>query len=1069
MRECEPPRGTLLASGTVVAFHLEAVSGRILGASSAAEAFYGYTKSELCQMNLAELDLEADASVPSDADGHPGGRRFARRHRVRNGEVRDVQINLWAVPEVADGVVFCAIQDVTEEVHIRIDWEKILQSAALLAELSETCAAASPDECDAVVDRALEQVATALDIERIVVWQQTEPDVMMVTHAFCTPGVPGPVVTRLARCEVPWFWGNLDQGVPMVTPDAAELYPAEAKADMAKVRRNTLNAHVVVPLRSGDRLVGAISYANTYARTPWYASMLDGLTLVSATIGNLLARKRDSAVLLERLRFEQVTRELSALFASPSADALDVAIQQLLVRMCELFDADRAAVRQFRRGGRVLETRWAHVRRPELAVAPEDDVWDSVCSWYRDTLYQGEIIAIDDATDTVQMPRYAPEDIAWLERYDIGAVLAAPVWVDGQVTHALMFSTAGRKHDWPKHVRGYVLLLADLIGKAFERRHIAALREEQTHFQEQLAELTSRFAQVLPADIDHLLQSSLDRAAEAFGGAQLALYQHDQLGGLKLTHTRSGARLCDLPARARLTQQEFPWMWQQLCAGENVTTLDPNNAALAAQDNPAEAIGAALAWEAFVPLLVDGELAGVLACRSDASGSQWMGRRLEALTLVGGLFAGLLARRDTHQALLDRLRFEEVVTALATVFANSSSHQLEGAISQLVQRMVELLDCDRGAVAEHAQTGHGHYFRLRYVRGAELDLGPDDGHVELPWYHDRMDRGEVVAITDPMDPDQIPVEAASVARWLQRNGVGAHLGVPVYVNGLVTHHLAFETIRRRREWPDDLQRRVVLVASLVGRALERQEAERAAVDLRTRLAHASRVMATGELAAAFAHQMNQPLAAITANARAAQRFLESGDPDLQEIVEILTDIGDDALRAGGIISHMRGQLSRVEPKSEPVDLVDALREVARPLASEAFGRDVRFDTADTTSSVMVAGDRVQLQQVIVNLVMNAFDALAEVPPKSRRATVGCEADATGTALLYVEDTGPGLPEGNLDVIFETFATTKPDGLGMGLSICRSIAETHGGTLEARSGEAGGARFELRLPALPPSR
>ncbi|MCE5217095.1 hypothetical protein LLH03_08690, partial [bacterium] len=313
----------------------------------------------------------------------------------------------------------------------------------------------------------------------------------------------------------------------------------------------------------------------------------------------------------------------------------------------------------------------------------------------------------------------------------------------------------------------------------------------------------------------------------------------------------------------------------------------------------------------------------------------------------------------------------------------------------------------------------------------------------------------------------LPAEAVTERRWFERYKVGAQLSIPIRVDGKVSHALGFETIGRSREWPEALIRRVSVVADLIGKAIERQQSDAAARELHDRLAHVARVMTTGELAAAFAHQLNQPLTAIASNARAAAHFLAGAKPDLQELQEIVADITDEALRAGAIIAHMRDHLRRSEPRTERVDLCAAVGEVTHVLTTEAVRRRVDFRILQANCHPTVAGDRVQLQQVVLNLVMNAFDAVEAQPTASRQVTVSCCREDKA-AVLIVEDTGHGLPQDRPESVFDAFMTTKVGGVGLGLPISRWIAITHGGSLHALPREGGGARFELRMPLFEPA-
>ncbi|WP_235880055.1 sensor histidine kinase [Polyangium aurulentum] len=229
------------------------------------------------------------------------------------------------------------------------------------------------------------------------------------------------------------------------------------------------------------------------------------------------------------------------------------------------------------------------------------------------------------------------------------------------------------------------------------------------------------------------------------------------------------------------------------------------------------------------------------------------------------------------------------------------------------------------------------------------------------------------------------------------------------------------------------------------------------------LVHLNRVSAMSELAASLAHELNQPLAAILSNAQAARRLLEKSPPDIAEALAALSDIADDDRRAGGIIRRMRAMLKRGEPRAAAQDVNELSREVGKLVASDALlrGAALRLDLAPDLPRVR--GDGIQLQQVLLNLVVNGLDAVAERPPDGRHVVVRTRSDGPSRVVIAVEDTGKGLAPDELERVFEAFYTTKTEGLGVGLAISRSIVEAHGGRLWAENNRGDGATFRCALP------
>jgi signal transduction histidine kinase len=228
------------------------------------------------------------------------------------------------------------------------------------------------------------------------------------------------------------------------------------------------------------------------------------------------------------------------------------------------------------------------------------------------------------------------------------------------------------------------------------------------------------------------------------------------------------------------------------------------------------------------------------------------------------------------------------------------------------------------------------------------------------------------------------------------------------------------------------------------------------------LSHMNRRTTVGELSASITHELTQPLSAIGNNASAAGMLLEAPLPDLAELREINSDIAKDQRRAVEVIMRLRGLFTKAPAEVTLVDLGDVVREVFELLSAHAFTRHVSLSTRLFPGPLLVAGDRIQLQQVILNVVMNGVEAI-ESTKKGERAIVGRTSVDGASAQVSIIDTGPGLPSGTVDQIFEPFFTTKDSGMGMGLSIARSIITSQGGRIWAENRNVGGAAVNFTMP------
>jgi PAS domain S-box-containing protein len=233
--------------------------------------------------------------------------------------------------------------------------------------------------------------------------------------------------------------------------------------------------------------------------------------------------------------------------------------------------------------------------------------------------------------------------------------------------------------------------------------------------------------------------------------------------------------------------------------------------------------------------------------------------------------------------------------------------------------------------------------------------------------------------------------------------------------------------------------------------------------LREQLAHASRVSTLGELASSIAHELGQPIAATVCNVDAAELSLNRAPPAVEEVRDVLTDIRKDNQRADDVIERMRKLLLKHEVEREPVELNLLAEEVLELVKEDAASRKIKIRTELSPQLPVVRGNRVQLQQVVLNFIMNAMDAVGQQPPERRRLTVSTGAGTDGVVQLLVSDLGPGIEPANLPRLFQPFFTTKASGLGIGLSVAERIVTALGGRVWAENRPSGGAIFHMALP------
>ncbi len=538
--------------------------------------------------------------------------------------------------------------------------------------------------------------------------------------------------------------------------------------------------------------------------------------------------------------------------------------------------------------------------------------------------------------------------------------------------------------------------------------------EHEADFETVVMELSARFVSVPAEGVDDEIFSAQRRICDSLGLDLCSVWQgtFEAPGLVRLTHLYRPLGGPPVPDGMD-AREHFPWSLQQVLAGDVVAVSSMD-------DVPAEASRDVETWRHFgirtalnIPLAAGGGPSlGAVSFNSMRKEHPWPARIVSRLRLVAQIIASALARKRAEQAL------------------RSSERQLKLAMES-AEVVLWTLDPAEG----HLWIG---------PVPPESRSSPIEGDSDAERLLDRVhpeDRDSVrAAVQQAMRSDEpLVLEYRVVApdgsvRWMAARGrrqAGGAKGPGLLLGAVVD-------ITESRKADEELQR------------------------LRLQLWHADRVAQTGALTASLAHELNQPLAAILSNAQAGLRFMSRPDFDADEIRAILRDIVADDNRAATVISGLRAMLRRKQTPREDIDMAATIQEVLRLLHSELLGRNLE-PSLHLVSGCFVHADRAQLQQVILNLLMNAVETMQEVPSPNNRLTVSLARTPEQAALVSVRDTGAGIPVDQRGRMFEAFWTTKSDGMGIGLPISRSIIESHGGRLWFESNPDRGITFYFSIP------
>lgn len=424
----------------------------------------------------------------------------------------------------------------------------------------------------------------------------------------------------------------------------------------------------------------------------------------------------------------------------------------------------------------------------------------------------------------------------------------------------------------------------------------------------------------------------------------------------------------------------------------------------------------------------------------------------------------LRRRRNAEISLEQRLQFQSMLAQLAYAFVNAPLAEVDPGVDEGLKFVGEFFDVDRVTLIEFTEDRvllrASHMWCAAGIPLDEMVLAATL-KVTFPFLTDKLSHGESFNVPNL---DLLPAEAAKEKEYCQARGILSTLIVPFEVGETVMVAIALDAIRQQRHWTDEEEEQLRFIGTLFENALQRNQARAQNRTLREELAHTSRIHMVEELSSTVIHELKQPLTAILNNAQAASRLLSSSPPRVSEVQEALLDIVDDGRRTNTLLENIRAMVKKQKAEFIDLDLNEVVNEVARLIRLDSTGRNVSLTFDLQPDLPKVFADRVQLQQVLVNLLLNAFDSIDQLRDGDRQVVVQTSMDSSGHISVSITDTGTGLNEEVSDKLFSSFFTTKPDGLGLGLMISRSIIESHGGHLQAAQNPGHqGATFSFDLP------
>lgn len=977
----------------------------------------------------------------------------------------------------------------------RAELEERLQFETLIADLSLKFVNLPPGDVDREIIEAQHRMCDVLGLDLAGLWQWSDElgRSFVLTHLYRLDQGPQPPEPMTTRDHFPWYEQQMLAGRTIAIRSMDEL-PVEAARDRETYRHFGIKSVVAVPLSvGGEAPIGVLGFNTTRAERDWSGALVNRLRLIAQIFANALARKRSD----ETLRQSEERLSLAAAAAGAGLWSLDLAtgIFWLTAKTRELFGFPAEAVVTFEDFVKLVHPEDKGLVRQAvrtLVASKEEDqveyrvvLADGSLHWIlsrgrvhaggpgQSAHLTGVSIRITDRKQMEESLRISQArlqagiDLAGLGYYEVdyGAQTcflderfrqicgvpeevkqswdAVAFWLEHvapedrqrlllerQKLHEGRVGQVSQEYRYLHPVFGvkWIHHLARIAGRPegaggvrtfgvvrdiTEHKRMAEEQAEDLNFGNLIADLSSKFVNLSAAEVDHAIVDAQRRVCQFLGLDLSALWQ--PVSGTpdeyQLTHHY---RSMGGPPITRMSAKDnFPWCLRQLLAGKVI-------AVSSVDDLPPEAARDQEVWRHFgiqtsltVPMATGGTCAiGFLSFNDITRRREWPVKLVNRLQMVAQIFANALARKLADQQLreseeVNRATFEQAEVGIAPV-------GLDGRWLRVNDKLCAILGYARAELMQLTFQSLTH---------------PDDLERDLDLTRQLLSGG---------------INQFSMAkRYVRKTGA------------LVWANLTVSLVRTETGGPKHF---IAVVEDIT----ERKRAEEEMQRLRLQLWHADRVAQTGAITASLAHELNQPLTGILSTSQAGLRFLTGGNTDPALIREILTNIVHDTKRAGAVINGLRAMLRRKGTEREPISLADAVQGVLDLVHSELIARQVECHLR-AEPDLRVLADKAQIQQVLLNLVMNALEAMQSQPPERRRLDLTFGRNDTGEATVAVKDSGPGIPQGQQEKLFMAFWTTKPQGMGIGLSISYSIIESHGGRLWCVNNPDGGATFCFTLP------